>query len=139
MSGDTMPPPFVAVVVRPDSGNAQASPTLSPSQYNQRPREVIAAQESPAKPRQGLIPARPARMPMYSVLAMRQWRSVMYDAQSGVIGKTEFQQYTSSPRGKSLSWDERSNIDHDQPEAYGSHYSLQPQTDSEELRLQMGM
>jgi hypothetical protein len=134
-----MPPPFVAVVVRPDSGYAEASPTATPSQFNGRPVELVSPQQAPEKPRQGDTPARPARMPMYSVVAARQIRSVMYDSQSGVIGKTEFQQFVSSPRGKSLSWDERSNISHDFPEAYGSHYTLDPQTEDGRLRLEMGM
>jgi hypothetical protein len=72
-------------------------------------------------------------------VAMRDWRSVMYDAQSGVIGKTEFQMYTSAPRGKALTWDERSNIEHDQPEAFGSRYTITPDSDSENLRMLMGI
>lgn len=134
-----MPPPFVAVVTRPDSGNAQTAPVYTPSQYNDRPHETVAPQKAPDPIRYGDTPARPARMPIYSVTTKRDWRAVMYDAQSGVVPKTMFDLAVSSPQGKALSWDERSNIDHDQPEAYGSHYTITPQAQNELLRLQMGI
>jgi len=126
-----MPPPYVAVVNRKP---AESTPILSPSQLNARLREVIAPQEAPSKPRQGDVPARPARMPMYAVLAKRQKRAVMHDGQSGVLGKTEFELLTSSPQGKSLTWDERANIERGQPEAFGSRYAVSPQT-ADELRI----
>lgn len=130
-----MPPPYVAVQrTKP----ATRYPTLSPSQLNDRLRELIAPQKAPEKPRQGDVPARPARMPMYAVLAKRQRRAVMALHQSGPRGKTEFQQYTSSPTGKSLTWDERTNIERDLPEAYGSRFAVSPQL-AEEMRLRMEM
>jgi hypothetical protein len=132
-------PPFTAIVVRRDSGNAEPAPVLAPSQYNDRPRELVAPQKAPDPIRYGDTPARAARMPIYAALAKRQWLAVMYDSQSGVIGKTEFMQYVSSPRGKALSWDERSNIQHEFPEAYGSHYILDPVGEDDALRLQMGV
>ena len=132
-----MPAPFVAVVLK---GEAEPYPTLAPSQLNERLYEQVAPQQSPEKPRQGEIPARPARMPMYSVLAMRQWRSVMADMQSAVMGKTAFEQFVSEPLGKSLSWDERANIQREYPQAYGNNFTVVPQTEDEvTLRLQMGM
>lgn len=138
-----MPAPFVAVVLRKPDGNAEEYPNLSPSQLNERLYEQIAPQESPEKPRQGVVTlsvTRPARMPMYSVLAMRQWRSVMADMQSAVMGKTAFQQFVSEPQGKSLSWDERANIQREYPQAYGNNFTVVPQTEDESiLRLQMGM
>lgn len=132
-----MPPPYVAVQnVKP----AERPPTLAPSQLNARLREQVAPQEAPSKPRQGDVPARPARMPMYAVLAMRQIRSVMHDGQSGPLGKTEFAQYTSSPQGKSLTWDERANIERSNPEAFGSRYAISPQlSESIRLRTEMGV
>lgn len=131
-----MPPPYVAVAQQ--KPNARP-PELSPSQLNDRLREVIAPQEAPSKPRQGEIPARPARMPMYAVLAVRQWHAVMQDRQSGPLGKTEFQQYTSSPQGKSLTWDERVNIGHPgHPQSLGSRFQVSPQV-AEEIRLRMEM
>lgn len=132
-----MPPPYVAVANRKP---AERPPSLSPSQLNERLREVVAPQQAPSKPRQGDIPARPARMPMYAVLAMRQIRAVMHDGQSGVLGKTEFELFTSSPRGKSLTWDERANIEHGHAEAYGSRFAVSPQVGEEmRLRTEMGM
>lgn len=118
----------------------ERTPTLSPSQLNERLREVIAPQEAPSPPRQGDVPARPSRVPMYAVLAMRQIRAVMHDGQSGVIGKTEFELLTGSPQGKSLTWDERSNIEHGHAEAYGSRFAVSPQVGEEmRLRTEMGM
>ena len=123
-----MPPPFVAIVRTRDAANA---PVRTPSQLNERLREVVAPQKAPEKPRQGDVPARPARMPMYSVLAKRQWWSVTADNQSGVMGKTEFQQFTSHPFGKSLTWDERANIQHKFAESYGGNFNVVPQTPDE--------
>lgn len=132
-----MPPPYVAVARQKPN---ERTPTLSPSQLNERLREVIAPQKAPEKPRQGDVPARPARMPMYAVLAMRQIRSVMALHQSGVVPKTAFQLYTSSPQGKSLTWDERTNIERGMPEAYGSRFAVSPQVDENmRLRAEMGM
>jgi hypothetical protein len=133
-----MPPPYVAVQnVKP----AETTPTLSPSQLNARLREVIAPQQAPSKPRQGDVPARPARMPMYAVLAMQQKRAVMGYAQSGVVPKAEFDIAVSSPYGKSLAWDERINIERQQAEAYGSRFTITPQqgTDEARIRLLMGV
>lgn len=130
-----MPPPVIAVVKRGDAENA---PTLSPSQLNERLLERIAPQQAPSKPRQGDVPARPARMPMYAVLAKRQIRAVMHDGQSGVLGKTEFTLYVSHPQGKSLTWDERANIARQYPEAYGSNFNVIPQT-PDEIRLRREM
>ncbi len=132
-----MPPPYVAVMNRKP---AERPPTLSPSQLNERLREIIAPQQAPSKPRQGDIPARPARMPMYAVLAKKQIRAVMHDGQAGAIGKTEFDLLTSSPQGKSLTWDERANIEHNPAEAYGSRFAVSPQTGQEmRLRMEMGI
>lgn len=132
-----MPPPFVAVVNRKP---AESTPILAPSQLNERLREVIAPQEAPDRPRQGDVPCRPSRMPMYAVLAKRQKRAVMHDGQSGVLGKTEFQLLTSSPQGKSLTWDERANIERREPEAFGSRYAVSPQTaDEMRIRTLMGV
>jgi len=132
-----MPPPYVAVQnVKP----AETTPTLAPSQLNARLREVIAPQQAPSKPRQGDVPARPARMPMYAVLALRQKRSVMAYGQAGVVPKAAFDIAVSSPRGKSLTWDERINIERQQAEAYGSRFTVTPQegTDAARIRLLMG-
>ena len=135
-----MPPPFVAVVPRKPDGNAEEFPNLSPAQLNERLYELVAPQKAPDPPRQGDVPARPARMPMYSVLAMRQWRAVMADMQSAVMGKTAFEQFVSEPRGKSLSWDERANIQREYAQAYGNNFTVVPQTEDEIiLRMQMGM
>ena len=132
-----MPPPYVAKVPRTVS---ERSPQLAPSQLNARLLEVINPQKSPDPPRYGDTPARPARQPMYAVLAMRQIRSVMYDAQSGVIGKTEFDQFVSMPGGKSLTWDERSNIVHQVPTPYGSGFQNIPtMDDATRLRRLMRM
>lgn len=131
-----MPPPYVAVQ---NVKGAERPPTLSPSQLNARLLEVIAPQQAPDKPRQGDVPCRPSRMPMYSVLAKREKRAVMADAQSGVMGKTEFMQLTSTPRGKSLSWDERVNIRRGTPEAYGSRFQVAPQQLAYEAQLQAMM
>lgn len=132
-----MPPPYVAVQnIQP----AETTPTLTPSQLNERLREVIAPQQAPSKPRQGEIPARPAKMPMYSVVAKRQIRSVMHDGQSGAMGKTEFDLFVHSPRGKSLTWDERVNIQRRPAEAFGSRYQVSPQlADEMRLRTLMGV
>ena len=130
-----MPPPYVAVQnVKP----AERYPTLVPSQLNERLRELVAPQKAPEKPRQGDVPARPAKMPMYAVLAKRQNRAVMALHQSGHIPKTAFELFTSAPQGKSLTWDERTNIERDLPEAYGSRYAVSPQL-AEEMRLRMEM
>lgn len=130
-----MPPPYVAIQ---QQKHAERYPTLSPSQLNERLRELVAPQKAPEKPRQGDVPARPARMPMYAMLGMRQIRAVMALHQSGPMGKTAFQQYTSSPTGKSLTWDERTNIERSQPEAYGSRFAVSPQL-AEEMRLRAEM
>lgn len=132
-----MPPPYVAVAQRKP---AERFPNLSPSQLNERLREVIAPQKAPDPPRYGDTPARPAKQPMYAVLAMRQIRAVAYDAQSGVLGKTEFMQLTSNPVGKSLSWDERINIQRGYPQTSGSRYAIDPQQTTDEIkRSQMGI
>jgi hypothetical protein len=133
-----MPPPYVAVVNRKP---AETTPTLAPSQLNARLREVIAPQQAPDKPRQGDTPARAARMPMYAVLAMRQKRAVMNYAQSGVIPKSAFRIAVSSPQGKSLTWDERINIERREAEAYGSRFTVSPQhgTDEARIRLLLGV
>ena len=132
-----MPPPYVAIANRKP---AETTPILAPSQLNDRLREVVAPQESPSKPRQGEIPARPARMPMYAVLALKQKRAVMAMAQSGVLPKTAFALFVSSPQGKSLTWDERANIERHQPEAFGSRFAVSPQTTDEmRIRTLMGV
>lgn len=133
-----MPPPYVAVQnVKP----AETTPTLAPSQLNERLRETIAPQQAPEKPRQGDTPARAARMPMYAVLAKRQKRAVMGYAQSGVIPRPAFDIAVGSPLGKSLTWDERINIERQQAEAYGSRFTITPQqgTDEARIRLLMGV
>lgn len=119
-----MPPPYVAHVKR---STATRTPQLAPSQLNQRLDEIISPQKAPDPPRYGDTPARRARQPMYAVLAMRQIRAVMHDSQAGVLGKTEFDLYVSSPEGKSLTWDERSNIVHQIPTPYGSGFQVIPQ------------
>lgn len=133
-----MPPPYVAVVQRKP---AETTPILAPSQLNDRLTELIAPQEAPEKPRQGDIPARPARMPMYAVLAVKQKRAIMEYAQSGVVPKASFRLAVGNPRGKSLTWDERSNIQRNPSEAYGSRYTVTPQegTDAARIRLLMGV
>jgi len=132
-----MPPPYVAVANRKP---AETFPTLAPSQLNERLREVIAPQEAPEKPRQGDVPARPARMPMYAVLAKRQKRAIMAEGQSGAMPKTAFALLVGSPQGKSLTWDERANIERQQPEAFGSRFAVSPQTvDEMRIRTLMGV
>lgn len=132
-----MPLPFVAIVHRREAAN---DPVRSPSQLNERLYEVIAPQKAPDPPRQGDVPARPARMPIYSVLAMRQIRAVAALHQSGVMGHTAFELFTSNPEGKALSWDERANIYRRQPEAYGTNFNVVPQSPEEEqLRAEMGL
>jgi hypothetical protein len=127
-----MPPPYVAIVNR---SVAVQTPQLAPSQLNERLLENISPQKAPDPPRYGDTPARRARQPMYAVLAMRQIRAVMHDGQAGVLGKTEFQQYVSSPDGKSLTWDERSNLIHQIPTPYGSQFQNVPQmSDTARLR-----
>lgn len=126
-----MPPPYVAVVrIKP----AERYPTYAPAQLNARPVEVIAPQKAPDPPRQGDTPARIARMPIYSMIGRRQWRMAMADHQAGVMPKKAFDLFVSSPQGKSLSWDERVNIAHGNPEAFGSRFQVSPQV-SEEIRL----
>lgn len=132
-----MPPPFVAVIQRGEG--ADPSPVLAPSQLNARLSEIVFPQKAPDPPRYGDTPARKAKQQRYSVLAIRQIRAVAHDSQSGVLPKTAFDQFTSSPRGKSLTWDNRSNIEKEYPRAYGSNFSLSPQVDDEyNLRLMMG-
>lgn len=132
-----MPPPYVAVANRKP---AETTPILAPSQLNERLREIIAPQEAPEKPRQGDVPCRPSRMPMYAVLALRQKRAVMHDSQSGVMPKGLFDLAVGSPQGKSLTWDERANIERSQPEAYGSRFAVSPITaDEMRIRTLMGV
>lgn len=119
-----MPPPYTAVVKRT---TAVRPPQLAPAQLNQRLDEILSAQKAPDPPRYGDTPARKARQPMYAVLAKRQIRAVMHDGQAGVLGKTEFDLCVSSPDGKSLTWDERSNIVHQIPTPYGSGFQVIPQ------------
>lgn len=131
-----MPPPYVAVErIKP----AETTPVYAPSQLNDRLREIIAPQEAPSKPRQGDVPARPARMPMYAVLALRQKRSIMEHAQSGVVPKTTFGLVVGAPQGKSLAWDERVNIQRRQSEAYGSRFTVTPQEGTAEARIRLLM
>lgn len=130
-----MPPPYVAKVPR---RVAERSPQLAPSQLNERLTENINPQKAPDPPRYGDTPARPARQPRYAVLAVRQIRSVMHDGQAGVIGKTEFEQAVSSPDGKLLTWDERTNILHQVPTPYGSGFQLIPNlSENERIRRLM--
>lgn len=127
--------PYVAVQnIQPN----ERPPTFSPSQLNARLTEVIAHQEAPDPIRQGETPCRVARRPMYSVVAKRQMRAVMAEHQSGVMGKTQFEQFLRSPQGKSLTWDERVNIRRGPSEAAGSRFQLSPQL-SEEYRLRSMM
>lgn len=132
-----MPPPYVAVQnIQP----AERPPTLAPAQLNERLREQIAHQQAPDRPRQGDVPARPARRPMYSVLAKRQIRAVAALHQVGPIGKTAFDLLLSSPQGKSLTWDERVNIDRGPAETLGGRYRISPQVMEEfRLRTMMGV
>lgn len=135
-----MPPPYVAVVKRKESGNAEEYPNLTPLQLNERLLETVAPQKAPDPIRYGDTPARLARMPMYSVLAMRQIRAVAFDAQSGVMGKRMFAQLASTPRGKSLAWNERSNISHDPAESLGNIHTVVAQTSNDDqLRAEMGL
>lgn len=129
--------PYVAVKnIKP----AERTPTFAPAQLNARLTEVIAHQQAPDHPRQGETPCRVARRPMYSVIARRQMRAVMAEHQSGVMGKTAFQQFVSSPQGKSLTWDERVNIKRGNSEAAGSRFQLSPQMQDEyRLRTMMGV
>lgn len=130
-----MPPPYVAQIAR---NTAERSPQLSPAQLNARLDEVISPQKAPDPPRYGDVPARKARQPRYSVLAMKQIRAVMHDGQAGVIGKTEFEQYVSMPDGKLLTWDERSNIIHQVPTPYGSNFQTIPNvSETDRLRRLM--
>lgn len=120
-----MPPPYVAKVkIEP----AERSPVLTPSQANRRNLEVIAPQKAPDPPRYGDTPSRRARMPMYSMLARKPIRAVAALAQSGVLGKTEFDLLVSQPQGKALAWDERANIAREFPDPYGNNYNVVPQT-----------
>ncbi len=129
--------PYVAVQnVKP----AERPPTFAPWQLNARLTEVIAHQEAPDPIRQGETPCRVARMPMYSVVAKRQMRAVMAEHQSGVMGKTAFEKFVSTPQGKSLSWDERVNIERRPSEPLGSRFTLSPQIQDEfRLRTMMGV
>lgn len=134
-----MPPPFVAVIKRRpvDPGGP---PTLTGWQLNALLPEVIYPQKAPDPIRYGDTPARPAKQRRYGYLAKKQIRAVMYDAQSGVLGKTEFNQFTKSPQGKSLTWNERSNIRRGYPRAYGTNFDLVPQTEDEaHLRMMLGV
>jgi len=127
--------PYVAVEkIQPN----ERPPTFAPSQLNERLTEVIAHQQAPDHPRQGDTPARVARRPMYSVLARRQMRAVMAEHQSGVMGKTAFDLFLSSPQGKSLTWDERVNIRRGPSQSTGSRFQLSPQL-AEEYRLRSMM
>lgn len=117
-------------------------PVLAPLQHNAREHELVAPQQAPDPPRHGDTPARPAKRQIYSVAARNQSRSVMAEHQSGVVGKKEFEQFVSQPRGKSLSWDERANIERRQPESYGTRFAVSPQSNVEYenlLRAQMGL
>src|ERR1700743_926324 len=117
-------PPYVAVQnIKP----AERTPTFAPSQLNARLTEQIAHQEAPDPIRQGDTPCRVARMPMYSVLSKRSMRAVMAEHQCGIMGKTMFEKFLSSPQGKSLTWDERINIERRPSEPFGSRYTLSPQ------------
>ena|ERR1700742_3798549 len=129
--------PYVAVQnIKP----AERTPTFAPAQLNARLTEVIAHQQAPDHPRQGDTPCRVARMPMYSVVAKRQWRSVMAEHQCGVMGKTAFELFVSAPQGKSLTWDERINIEHRNNEPRGNRFTLSPQVSGESrLRAMMGV
>lgn len=69
---------------------------------------------------------------------MRKIRAVMHDGQSGVLGKKEFEHFVSMPQGKSLSWDERSNIQRQQSRSFGSFFTVVPNT-SEDARIQLLM
>jgi hypothetical protein len=131
-----MPPPYVAVKnVKP----AERTPIYAPAQLNARLTEVIAHQQAPDPIRQGDTPARPARRPMYSVVAKRQMRAVMAEHQSGVMGKTAFALLMRAPQGKSLTWDERVNIQRRPSEPLGSRFQLSPQIrDEYRLRMMMG-
>lgn len=130
-----MPPPYVAVQnIKP----AERTPTLVPWQLNERLVEVLAHQQAPDHPRQGDTPARAAKMPIYSVVAKREKRSIMAEHQAGVMGKTAFDLLVSQPRGKSLSWDERINIRRGPTEAAGSRFEVSPQL-AEEYRLRSMM
>lgn len=132
-----MPPPFVAQVRIQDQ---VSSPVMTPRQMNERVPEIVFPQKAPDPIRYGDTPSRKSRQQIYSVLCKRQIRAVMYDAQSGVLGKTEFNQFTKSPRGKALTWDERSNIQRGYPIASGSNFSLVPQTEDEAvLRSLLGV
>lgn len=130
-----MPPPYVAVVPRIQN---ETFPTLTPSQYNELAVEIVAPQKAPSPPRQGDVPARTARMRLYESLNIRKIRAVAYDAQSGVMGKREFEHFIQMPQGKSLSWDERANIQRNQARSYGSFFTVVPHT-SEDARIQLLM
>lgn len=130
-----MPPPYVAKVAR---FTATRTPQLAPSQLNERIPEILNPQKAPDPIRYGDTPARQARVQRYGVLAKRQIRAVMHDGQSGVIGKTEFELLVGQPHGKSLTWDERSNIVHQIPTPYGSGFQTIPQIpENERLRRLM--
>lgn len=101
-------------------------PTLAPAQQNARHNELVAPQRAPDPPRSGDAPTRPARRQVYSVSAKKAIRAVMALHQAGVVGKKEFEQFVSQPYGKSLSWDERYNIEKLQPESYGSRFVVSP-------------
>jgi hypothetical protein len=76
---------------------------------------------------------------MYSVVAKRQIRAVMAEHQSGVMGKTAFALLLRSPQGKSLTWDERVNIQRRPNAPLGSRFQLSPQIQDEyRLRAMMG-
>lgn len=131
-----MPPPYVAQVARVI---AERTPNLSPIQVNDRFFERIDLQQAPDPVRYGDTPARRARMPLYSALSKGTIRAVMAIDQAGVIPKTQFDIAVGNPEGKSLAWNERVNIRHDYPVAYGTHFTVDPQTDDEaELRLMLG-
>jgi hypothetical protein len=118
-------------------------PVLAPWQHNRRENELVAPHESPDPPRYGATPGtRPARRQIYSVAAKAMSRAVMAMHQSGVMGKQEFQNLVSQPKGKQLSWDQRVNIARSQPESYGSRYLIRPQSSTAYealLRAQMGL
>lgn len=131
-----MPP---LLYMKPRQENARP-PVFSPLQNNRREVERTVPQESPDPPRPQ--PTRRARRQIYSVANKLEQRSVMAEHQVGPAGHQEFANYVSSPRGKSLTWDDRANIEKMQPESMGTRFIVTPRTSLEydaDISLLMGM
>lgn len=117
-------------------------PTLVPWQFNERVPEQVAPQRPADPPRAGETPGvRPSRRQVYQMPAKRAHHMPMAQHQSGVI-RSMFRKIVSSPRGVSLPWIERANIQSGQPESYGTRFEVVPRANphyEDELLAEMGL